>query len=96
MKLEEAVFRRAVCYASARGGYARQVHRGHLQASQVFGADFYLWRRRFGSLQENEVKRLRELEKENARPKSLLAERDFELDVVREFLKKSSWCGRKA
>jgi putative transposase len=49
---------------------------------------FYLWRRRFGSLQENEVKRLREMEKENARLKRLLAERDLELDVVREFLKK--------
>ncbi|MFM8930684.1 MAG: transposase [Gemmataceae bacterium] len=49
---------------------------------------FYLWRRRFGSLQENEVKRLREMEKENSRLKRLLAERDLELDVVREFLKK--------
>ena len=49
---------------------------------------FYLLRRRFGSLQENEVKRLREMEKENARLKRLLAERDLELDVVREFLKK--------
>ena len=49
---------------------------------------FYLWRRRVGSLQENEVKRLREMEKENARLKRLLAERDLELDVVREFLKK--------
>ena len=39
-------------------------------------------------MQENEVKRLREMEKENARLKRLLAERDLELDVVREFLKK--------
>lgn len=56
---------------------------------------FYLWRSRFGSLQEDEVKRLREMEKENARLKRLLAERALELDVVREFLKKSSLCGRK-
>ena len=54
---------------------------------------FYLWRRRFGSLQENEVKRLREMEKENARLKHLLEKRDLELDVVTEFLKKSSGCG---
>jgi putative transposase len=39
-------------------------------------------------LKENEVKRLRELEKENLRLKRLLAERDVELDVVREFLQK--------
>ena len=49
---------------------------------------FYLWRKKFGSLKENEVKRLRYLEKENLRLKRLLAERDVELDVVREFLQK--------
>ena len=49
---------------------------------------FYLWRRRFGSLLENKVKRLRKTEKENARLNRQLAERDLELDVVREFLKK--------
>ena len=37
---------------------------------------------------EPEVKRLRELEKENARLKRLLAERDLEPDVVKEFLQK--------
>jgi putative transposase len=37
---------------------------------------------------ENEVRRLRELEKENGRLKRLLAERDVELDVVRELLQK--------
>jgi hypothetical protein len=39
---------------------------------------------------EAEVKRLRELEKEKGRLKPLLAERDLELDVVKEFLQKSS------
>ena len=39
-------------------------------------------------MQENEVKSFREMEKENARLKLLLAERDLELDVVREFLEK--------
>ena len=34
------------------------------------------------------VKRLRELEQENARLKRLLAERDLELDVVKEVLAK--------
>jgi putative transposase len=49
---------------------------------------FYAWRRRYGSMAENEVRRLRELEKENGRLKRLLAERDVELDVVRELLQK--------
>jgi len=36
-----------------------------------------------------DVQRLRELEKENARLKRLLAERDLELDVVKEALSKN-------
>jgi putative transposase len=37
---------------------------------------------------ESEVKRLRELEKENGRLKRLLAERDVEIDVMKELLQK--------
>ena len=69
---------------------------GTCKRHKVSVQTFYLWRRRFGSLQENEVKRLREMEKENARLKRLLEKRDLELDVVTEFLKKSSGCGLKA
>ena len=49
---------------------------------------FYAWRRKFGAMAENEVRRLKELEKENGRLKRLLAERDLELDVARELLQK--------
>ncbi len=49
---------------------------------------FYVWRRKYGSMAENEVRRLRELEKENARLKRLLAERDVEVDVMKELLQK--------
>ena len=42
---------------------------------------FYRWRQKFGSVGVKEVQRLRELEKENARLKKLLAERDLEIDV---------------
>jgi putative transposase len=49
---------------------------------------FYAWRRKYGSMAENEVRRLKDLEKENARLKRLLAERDVELDVARELLQK--------
>lgn len=48
----------------------------------------YGWRRQYGSMEQTEVRRLRELEKENARLKRLLAERDVEIDVIKEFLKK--------
>lgn len=49
---------------------------------------FYVWRRKFGHMPESEVKRLKELEKENVRLKRLLAERDVEVDVMRELLQK--------
>lgn len=44
----------------------------------------YLWRKRFGKLEPVDVKRLRQLEQENAKLKKLLAERDLEIDVMRE------------
>jgi putative transposase len=49
---------------------------------------FYVWKRKFGAMNEPDVKRLRELEKENARLKKLLAERSLEIDVIKEFLEK--------
>ena len=36
----------------------------------------------------NETARVRELEKENARLKRLLAERDLEVDIIKEMLQK--------
>jgi len=70
--------------AETGGKTIEEICRQHKISVQTF----YLWRRRFGSLQENEVKKLRDMEKENARLKRILAERDIELDVIREFLKK--------
>ena len=49
---------------------------------------FYAWRRKFGQMSEAAVKRLRELEKDNVRLKRLLAQRDLEVDVLKEFLQK--------
>jgi putative transposase len=44
----------------------------------------YTWRKRFGALQANDVRRLRQLETENARLKKLVAERDLEIEVMKE------------
>ena len=44
---------------------------------------FYRWRRAYAGLGSSEVKRLRELEAENARLKRLLADRDLEIDAIR-------------
>lgn len=50
----------------------------------VSDATIYAWRKRFGALEPVDVKRLRQLEQENAKLKKLLAERDLEIDVMRE------------
>jgi transposase-like protein len=44
----------------------------------------YAWRKRFGKLEAVDVKRLRQIEHENARLKKLLAERDLEIEVMKE------------
>ena len=44
----------------------------------------YTWRKRFGGLDANEVRRLKQLETENARLKKLVAERDLEIEVMKE------------
>ena len=48
----------------------------------------YAWRKRFGELEPADVKRLRQLEQENARLKKLVAERDLEIEVMREVARK--------
>ena len=48
----------------------------------------YLWRKRFGKLEALDVKRLRQLEQENAKLKKLVAERDLEIDVMKEVARK--------
>ncbi len=49
---------------------------------------FYRWRRIYGGMNVSEASRLKELEKENSRLKRLLAERDLEIDALREYLAK--------
>jgi putative transposase len=44
----------------------------------------YTWRRRFGELQPADIKRLRQLEAENAKLKKLVAERDLEIETMKE------------
>lgn len=48
----------------------------------------YSWRKRFGEMGADEVKHLKALEQENARLKKLLAERDLEIDVMKEIPRK--------
>jgi putative transposase len=48
---------------------------------------YYRWKRKYGDMGVSEVRRLRELEAENARLKRLLAERDLEIDAIKDVLR---------
>lgn len=55
---------------------------------EVSEATYYRWRHMYGEMKVPEVKRLRELEQENARLKRIVAERDLEIDAMKEVLSK--------
>ncbi|MDP1635501.1 MAG: IS3 family transposase [Gallionellaceae bacterium] len=54
----------------------------------VSEASIYAWRKRFGEMAGNDVKRLKALEAENTRLKKLVAERDLEIEVMKEIAAK--------
>lgn len=54
----------------------------------VSAQTIYGWRKHFGSLEPADVKRLRQLEQENSRLKRLVADRDLELQVLKEISRK--------
>lgn len=70
-----------------------QAARGDMTARDVCAVHgvteqtFYRWKRKYGDLGTSEVKRLRELESENARLKRMLAESALELDAIKDVLR---------
>lgn len=50
---------------------------------------FYNWRNKYSGIGVPEVRRLKDLELENNRLKRILAERDLEIDTLRDIMKKN-------
>ena len=50
----------------------------------VSDVTIYAWRKRYGQLEAVDVKRLRQLEAENARLKKVLAERIMDIEILKE------------
>ena len=48
---------------------------------------FHRWRAQYGGMKSNQAKRLRDLERENARLKKLVAEQALDLDILKEVAK---------
>lgn len=53
------------------------------RAHGITETTFYRWRQKFGGMTVSDAQRVRELERENARRKRLLAERDLEVDALK-------------
>lgn len=62
----------------------REVCRQHGITEQTV----YRWRQKFGGMQVSDAARLRQLERENERLKKLVAERDLEIEFMKEVVTK--------
>lgn len=62
-----------------RGPVAEVAKRHGVSEQSIYG-----WRKRFGEFGVDEVRKLKEVESENARLRKLLVERDLEIEAMKE------------
>jgi putative transposase len=54
------------------------------KALEVSEATYHRWRAQFGGMKADDVKRLKELERENAQLKRIVADKELEIDALKE------------
>ncbi len=59
----------------------------HLEVTE---ATYHRWRNQFGGMKADDAKRLRELERENTRLKRIVADKELEIDALRE-ISRGNW-----
>jgi putative transposase len=57
------------------------VVRGRCEEARVTAETVYQWKRKYGGMDVDDAKRLNSLEFENTKPKKMLADRMFEIEV---------------
>ena len=57
----------------------------------IWDATFYSWRNKYGGLEVSEMRRLRQLEEENRRLKSIVADQALDLRALKEVLAKNGY-----
>src|ERR1700689_5052683 len=65
------------------------------KALEVSEQTYHRWRAQFGAMQPDDVKRLKDLERENAQLKRLVADKELENLALRE-ISKGNWGARRA
>jgi len=58
-----------------------------LKAIEVNRLTYYRWKKDYGSMQLDQAKKLKDLEKENARLKKLVADQALDIDILKEINK---------
>ena len=59
----------------------------HLEVSEQ---TYHRWRNQFGGMKADDVRRLKELERENARRKRIVADKELEIDALGE-INRGNW-----
>jgi len=54
----------------------------------ISDATFYNWKAKYGGMEANEIRRMKELEEENARLKRIVANQTLEIDAIKHVLEK--------
>ena len=57
---------------------------------EVSEQTYHRWRNQYGAMQADDAKRLRELERENVRLKRIVADKELEIDALKE-IAKGNW-----
>ena len=57
----------------------------------ISSATYYNWKKKYGGMDASELKRMKELEDENARLKRLYADQSLELQAVKDLIVKKGW-----
>ena len=57
----------------------------------ISDATFYTWRSKYGGLEISEMRRLRQLEEENRRVKSIVADQALDIRALKDMLSKNGY-----
>ena len=74
----------SILHQQEAGKSVKDISREH----GISDATFYNWKAKYGGMQVSDVKRMKDLEEENARLKSIVANQTLEIDAIKTVLEK--------
>ncbi len=74
----------SILHQQEAGKLVKDISREH----GISDATFYNWKAKYGGMQVSDVKRMKDLEEENARLKRIVANQTLEIDAMKTVLEK--------